>query len=114
MKNKTYKIVGTGDSLWGKSDGVFTVNEISLTHQDDDIAPEFCEIQMFGTDTKWLHYTDRGIEKEVNRKEILDYCKSLLPGNKDKTWKLCWSEQGMQPRAGWSFDFFVVREERKS
>lgn len=100
------EIKGNGTSLWGESNGLFLVKEINLNYKDNESTPAWCEIQMFGDNIDWYQYTDRLIEKEVNEK-CLDFCISLLPEKvRTEKWKLIWSEQGMQPANGWSFDFF--------
>lgn len=103
-----FVIKGNGSSLWGKSDEEYIVDNIVLNYENDELDPDFCEIQMFGKNTKWFQYTDEAIIKKINSPQILNYCKSLLPKfAQNKKWKLGWSEQGMQPRNGWSFDFYV-------
>lgn len=111
MKVK-FKVKGNGTSLWGKSDKKYNINEIELNYHDaieNGETPTYAEIRMFGKNTNWYQYTDEGIEKLVNKKDILDVCKKLIEdvgGNPKKKWELCWSEQGMQPEDGWSFDFY--------
>jgi hypothetical protein len=105
-----FKVKGNGTSLWGKSDDIYDINKIELNYHDsEEESPTFAEIQMFGKNTNWYQYTDEGIAKLVNKKDIMDVCKKLIEkvgGNPKKKWKLCWSEQGMQPETGWSFDFY--------
>lgn len=91
------EISGRGDSLWGDSKGTWIVTRMVLRNLGND-PYELC---LYGGGTHWTHYTDTRIEKEVNKK-LLSTVQSLYPDH--KITGIYWSEQGMQPTNGWSFD----------
>ena len=99
-------VKGNGTSLWGKSAGEFKVTDLELQGLDLDEDGWCWELKVFGPETVWTHYTDKQIEKEVNSK--LKSIVSRAIGNKVKT--IVWSEQGMQPDKGWSFDVILKGE----
>ena len=105
MKIEPIKITGCGDSLWGKSKGEFTVDRLEFNNFCETDQPY--ELQVFGPDTKWQHYTDSQIAKEVD--ELL---KSKVQEHYPKYTidYITWSEQGMQPDGGWSFDVIIEEE----
>jgi hypothetical protein len=105
MKIKPTIINGCGDSLWGKSLGEFTVNRMEFNDFCDTEQPY--ELQLFGPKTKWQHYTDSQICAEVNEK-LLQIVKDKYP--KYTVEYITWSEQGMQPDKGWSFDIIIEEE----
>lgn len=110
---RTVQIKGDGSSLWGESNGTYKVEKIKLrsigpSYSDKNKA--FAEVQLFGSNTEWVHYTDNAIEKGVaNSKTILNEVKkqALTDGYVIDKIKLSWSEQGMQPDGGWSFDMYA-------
>lgn len=94
------EITGNGTSLWCKdSAGVFTVNEMRVRNCHGSDEPY--ELRLHGPSTRWDHYTDEGIENDVDRifKPIVQrmYPTYVITS-------IEWSEQGMQPDDGWSFD----------
>lgn len=112
MKVK-YIIEGNGSSLWGPSYGSFRVDRIEMNYIADECEKNdyFGELRAYGPDTEWSHYTDRKIEEEMNaRKTALAFIRKTIAeklGVKPKEVKMpkiSWSEQGMQPDGGWSFD----------
>lgn len=110
MKIPRTKIKGNGTSLWCQPDmsnKTFSVDTIEFNNFADTDEPY--EIQVFGPRTHWYHYTDKGIQAEVVKK-LWDYVQKHYPNHKIKY--IGWSEQGMQPEKGWSFD--VVPEKRAS
>lgn len=102
MKIKTITVTGKGNSLWCDQDKTknvkFKVNEIELNNMEDG-SPY--EVQAFGPKTEWYHYTDSGIENELSKK-LLPVLKKAYPDY--NITGIGWSEQGMQPEGGWSFD----------
>lgn len=105
--NKPIIFNGKGDSLWGNSVGDFQVDQINLEYFSKDKT--FGEIQMFGPNTEWFQYTDSRIKRQANRPEVMAYVRKLLTkvrADLSKKWRICWSEQGMQPEKGWSFDLY--------
>ena len=98
-------IRGIGDSLWCKPDvsnKLFEVTEYIFNDFCDTDEPY--ELQLFGPETEWRHYTDSGIQSGVN-KHLLKWVRGLYP--KFEISHISWSEQGMQPDGGWSFDIIV-------
>lgn len=104
-------VKGDGSSLW--CDEAESKREFQLTLAtlegvamgDSDYPNGIWELQVFGPTTHWSHYTDQLISQEVNSK-----LKSVVEekiGHKVQV--IDWSEQGMQPELGWSFD--VVLED---
>ena len=105
MKIEPITITGCGDSLWGKSKGEFIVDEIEFNDFCDTDQPY--ELQLFGKNTKWWGYTDSQIVKEVNDK-FLKLVQVHYPNYTVE--EITWSEQGMQPENGWSFDIIIAEE----
>jgi len=109
---KAQTIQGKGDSLWGISNGAYTVNKaevyLSFYSEKNEL---YGELQLFGENTEWIQYTDSGIEKAVNRNKVIkaEIVKQIKAEKdidvKPETIDISWSEQGMQPDGGWSFDF---------
>jgi hypothetical protein len=96
------KISGDGTSLWCSSEESgrdFVVNEMRTRNCHDSDEPY--ELVLFGPETEWVHYTDEGIEKSVN-KHFVPLVQKMYPDHVVK--RITWSEQGMQPENGWSFD----------
>ena len=100
---------GNGSSLWSDdSKGKWKITSGTLQGcalNDKDFPGGIWELQLFGPKTQWDHYTDEQIEKGVNSQ-----LKSLVAekiGYKVK--KIGWSEQGMQPDGGWSFDVLLTK-----
>lgn len=115
MKIKPIQVKGNGTSLWGKSDEVYTVDKIILNYNNqnnehcaEDFGKSFWgEIQMFGPNTKWFHYTDKAISEKLNTKQFVKVITGIIEkelGKKITDFKISWSEQGMQSEKGWSFD----------
>lgn len=111
--DRNIKIHGNGTSIWGPSKGTFVVGRMELN--------DFCEggpyeLQLFsplgklknGQNTEWHHYTDKQIEKEVN-KHFLPIVREHYPEYRIR--RIAWSEQGMQPDGGWSFDVIANNDE---
>jgi hypothetical protein len=106
IKIDPVKITGCGDSLWGESAGEFIVDQMLFNNFcGNDEVPY--ELQLFGKNTKWQHYTDNQIEEEVN-KYFLPIVQKQYPIF--SVIQIIWSEQGMQPDNGWSFDIIVEEE----
>ncbi len=101
------KIQGDGSSLWGSSDKSYSISRIEVNCYD--FAEDHGEVEFFGRNTKWFQYTDNLIEKEVTEK--LKPIIEEVVGRKVK--KLGWSEQGMQPDDGWSFDVTFYKRKKK-
>jgi hypothetical protein len=93
-------IQGGGNSIWGKSNDLYQINQITIEIMYFDNDNYAASLEVFGKNTNWSQYTDRKIEKEVNTvfKGIIEE----KTGKKVK--KIGWSEQGMQPKLGWNFD----------
>jgi len=127
-------IKGDGSSLWGESSGTYNITSAKVRVYDYYLDPDNIftnegqvdesedktklsgELQLFGENTNWYQYTDDRISKEVNaskviRDEVLKQVKMYHPniGVKDVEW-IVWSEQGMQPDNGWSFDVSITVE----
>ena len=85
-------IRGNGSSLWGDSKGTYIVTSFECVGD--------LNVNVFGENTHWTQYTDRGIEKQITT--LLKADVEAKIGRKIK--KLSWSEQGMQPDNGWNFD----------
>jgi len=101
-------IVGAGDSYWGgggNSTGEFLVThyDISWIDYEEGDGNQPYGLQLFGPKTIWQHYTDSGIVKEVNDKLLTFLQENVDPRIK----RVAWSEQGMQPDSGWSFDILL-------
>lgn len=101
-----HTITGLGDSLWGPSAGEFKVDSwlINTIDYREGNGEEPYELQLYGSNTEWYHYTDSQIESEVNEK-ILPWLKQQFPTHNID--EVTWSEQGMQPDNGWSFDIII-------
>lgn len=102
VKIKSFNVTGKGDSLWcdsPESKRTFLVTKATVRNLADTDEPY--ELQLFGPATVWSHYTDSGIKEGVNA-IMLPIIQALYPSYKIK--KITWSEQGMQPDDGWSFD----------
>lgn len=121
MKITPFVVKGNGSSLWGKSNDEYTVNRFEVDSIDwlydrAHIDPKriFASVSVFGKNTKWFQYTDRGITKSLkSNKEFLDKIREAivkqivdneieLPVPSEV--QIGWSEQGMQPENGWNFD----------
>lgn len=98
LLKKHEEIKGKGNSLWGKSDGLYVVTHMEFESEDGDI------INVYGENLEWFHYTDTGIEKAVQ--------KIFAPLIEKHTGKevafIGWSEQGMQQDGCWNFDVGYV------
>ena len=105
---KTVQIKGNGTSLWGESNGTYNVKKVVLNYFAEENNTVYAEVQLFGSNTKWTHYTDTAIEKNVQKsKTIINEIKKQAKethGYDLTDIKIDWSEQGMQPDKGWSFD----------
>lgn len=96
------KISGDGTSLWCSSEESgrdFVITEMRTRNCHDSDDPY--ELVLFGSETEWVHYTDNGIEKDVNN-HFVPLVQKMYPDHIVK--RITWSEQGMQPENGWSFD----------
>lgn len=98
-------INGVGDSLWGPSRGAYDITDYSIDYLDYDGEgkEEPYELRLFGEDTKWFHYTDSQIQADVNR-TLLQFLQDHVDS---RIMSVTWSEQGMQPAEGWSFDINI-------
>lgn len=107
--DKQYTIAGKGNSLWGPSVGQFSVDSFIVNEIDyeEGKGVEPYELQLFGENTEWFHYTDSQIEREVND-QIVPLLKQQFPQHDIE--RVTWSEQGMQPDSGWSFDIFTKKQ----
>lgn len=94
-------ISSAGDSFWS-SDPERTIT-VDKTLFKEDEEGNLYEVLVYGPTTKWQDYTDSGISQGVNEK-ILPIIQKKYPHIQIKG--LSWSEQGMQPSSGWSFDVF--------
>jgi len=94
-----WDVVGDGSSLWGNSAGHHHVNNVTIERYEPcPEIPEYGnsgELQAFGNSLNWRCYTDREIEAQM---------KDLVIRHFPEIDHLSWSEQGMQPLNGWSFD----------
>lgn len=93
---------GDGTSLWcdsDKSKREFVVTEMETRNCHGSDEPY--ELVLYGPDTEWFHYTDDGIEDSVN-KQFVRIVQDRYPHHVIK--RITWSEHGMQPDKGWSFD----------
>lgn len=94
-------IAGNGTSLWqdgspeGCSKGKFVVTSYCMEHP--------YELCLYGPKTVNRHYTDEAIEKNVNKK-FKALVKKHYPKIDLRKTRIIWSEWGMQPVNGWSFD----------
>jgi len=100
MKRKkvNWIIKGAGDSFWGNSSGEYNVTKIELKTSDWD--PNWGELIAYGPNLRWFQYTDTHIDEEMEK-----LVKTVFP----KVTDVYWSEQGMQPDDGWSFDVELLR-----
>lgn len=100
MKFELVSIEGDGSSLWcDDSKGEYVVTDMEIDNFCDTEDPY--ELVLHGPDTKWEHYTDHGIEENVNR-VFVPLVQRAYPNH--TIVRITWSEQGMQPDNGWSFD----------
>lgn len=91
-------IEGDGSSMWGDSAGAYTVTRVMLAYVSDE-GGTFGELQAEGEGLDWFQYTDRAIEATMH--DLLPVISELLGA---EVTRISWSEQGMQPDRGWSFD----------
>ena len=100
---KPVTIKGNGTSLWcepKQSHCDFVIEEMFIeTCVETNDKPY--ELRLFGKNTQWFQYTDEKIESQV-KKNFLKIVQEAFP--KYKVINITWSEQGMQPENGWSFD----------
>ncbi|NDD54942.1 hypothetical protein EBZ39_13940 [bacterium] len=100
MKIEPVSIEGNGSSLWCEdSRGEFVVKEMSVRNCHGTDEPY--ELVLRGPKTRWGHYTDDAIEENVNR-VFVPLVQKEYP--RHTIVRITWSEQGMQPYDGWSFD----------
>lgn len=100
MKIEPVSIEGDGSSLWCEdSRGEYVVTDMETRNLCD--ADEPYELVLRGPKTKWEHYTDDAIEENVNR-VFVPLVQKAYP--RHTIVRITWSEQGMQPYDGWSFD----------
>lgn len=120
MKIKAQKFKGNGTSLWGKSDGTYSVNQMEVGYVNWVAYPEdltrrlHASVSLFGPNTEWVQYTDSAIIASVRknlillvaiRAEIKRQLKAAgITQELPATLKISWSEHGMQPIGGWNFD----------
>jgi hypothetical protein len=105
-----FVVEGKGNSRWcipSQSNKTYEVTGYILNNFLGGEEPY--ELQLFGPKTVWSQYTDSGIVQGV-RKELMSWIQELYPDFKIKT--ILWSEQGMQPDEGWSFDIICKKEEK--
>ena len=101
-------IEGDGSSIWGPSKGNYHIITGELqgccVGEDDEDDPfGIWELQLYGPDTEPLQYTDKKIEEQVNQ-QLKELCGKHIGCKVDE---IGWSEWGMQPEHGWSFDVTV-------
>ena len=113
---RTYK--GNGDSLWGCSDGVYSVTDIEVNYLNwvsypNSDMPIHAGVTLRGPNTERVQYTDSGIDKRLSEDKVLmaiiqRMITELLSNAGIKRevppLNLCWSEYGLQPEKGWNFD----------
>ena len=97
-----FDVQGKGNSLWGSSSGQYTVNRAVVRNFCDTEAPY--ELRLFGENLEPEQYTDSGIQEAVNT-IMLPILREMYPAFVIS--KITWSEWGMQPDNGWSFDIVV-------
>jgi hypothetical protein len=106
IKFKQVSIQADGSSIWcDNSQGKYAVTSMETRNLCDTNEPY--ELVLHGPKTKWEHYTDNGIEANVNR-VFVPLVQKAYPNYTIVA--ITWSEQGMQPEDGWSFD--IHSEER--
>jgi hypothetical protein len=106
MKIEPVSIEGDGSSLWCEdSSGEYVVTDMEARNLRDTEDPY--ELVLYGPNTKWEHYTDNAIEENVNR-VFVPLLQKAYPHH--TIVRITWSEQGMQPDNGWSFDIHAEEE----
>lgn len=109
--NLNKKIQGNGTSLWCSKEETkrtFIINKVVVHKYDNDDDPDLQHLghaNVYGKQTRWYHYTDNQIEKEV--KEVLKKIDKRIKN-------VYWSEQGMQPGYGWNFGIEFYKSEKPS
>lgn len=96
---------GDGSSLWGDSKGEFKIDSGDIRYDNNN---GFCSLNLYGPETKWFHYTDKGIEKDFMTKLSPVLSKELGVN----VTKLTWSEQGLQPEDGWNLDVKYMKDNK--
>ncbi len=104
-------ITGDGSSLWAseESKGEWQITKGTLCGVaigEEGYPAGIWELQQFGPKTLWSHYTDDQIGKEVQEKLLLIVKEKIENAIEQpvSVRAIGWSEQGMQPTKGWSFD----------
>jgi len=99
-------ITGDGSSLWnGKASvGPWHVTRARLEGMiSGDYPSGIWELLLHGDNIDWRCYTDHQIEKQVDAQ-----LKAILSDKIGAPVEcIVWSEQGMQPDDGWSFDVIL-------
>ena len=101
-------IRGDGTSLWcdEASNREFHITSGRLEGVNLDEDGWVWQLELYGPKTFWECYTDKGIQREVNKK-----LKAIVSEKIGKEVKVIgWSEQGMQPDSGWNFDICLKEE----
>jgi len=107
---KPFVVQGKGNSCWCDacdSNKAYEVTGYILNNFMDSDEPY--ELQLFGPKTEWYQYTDTGIRKGVSE-SLLTWLQELYSDFEIKN--ISWSEQGMQPDKGWSFDIICRKKEK--
>ena len=102
-------VQGSGDSLWYNPDvsnKTFKVEGYIFNNFLNGKEPY--ELQLFGPNTVWEQYSDKGIARGV-KSELMPWVQGLYP--EYTITDIFWSEQGMQPDKGWSFDIICKKKE---
>lgn len=99
------EIKGDGTSLWGSSDGTYTITHWGIDYK----SGTHISVNVYGTNLKGNHYTDRGIEAEVKR-HLKPLIEKVFNGRPLKS--LTWSEYGMQRKSSWNFDGTLKKKEK--
>lgn len=100
---KPIQVSGDGSSLWGVSDGIYTITHWGVDYK----SGTHLSVNVYGTNLKGNHYTDRKIESEVLR-----HLKPLIEEKFRTLESLTWSEYGMQRNSSWNFDGTLVEKDK--
>jgi hypothetical protein len=118
--NPPIEVHGNGTSLWGNSNGTFTVDSVSVDYINWESYPKnaatdriHCSVTMEGPTTDGNIYTDKSVEFWLSKNNRLKgVVRKIVEGRlaqagiKRKLPAFCfsWSEYGMQGEKFWNFD----------
>lgn len=123
------EVHGNGTSLWGESNGLFTVDSVNVDYINWVAYPKLADedkihasVTLSGPNTDGNIYTDKSVQfwlsknnrlKGIIRNIVEGKLKEAGISRKLPPFYLSWSEHGMQGEKSWNFDLCPLTEDKK-